>query len=139
MKNFQVFSLVFASAALVFSIALADQGKDGNDKPRNEIRITLVASKAFPNAKGYAKFKDRGNEREFEVELEHLNQLSSQRLAVCVSGSRVGSILINSLGRGALNLNSESKEQVPAIAKDSRVQAHLNNSCSATLVALGQF
>jgi hypothetical protein len=139
MKKFQILSLVLASTALVFSMALADQGKSGNDKPSGEIRINLVASKTFPSAKGYAKFKNRGDEREFEVELEHLNQLSSQRLAVCVNGSRVGSLNINSLGRGELNLNSESKEQVPAIAKNSRVQVHINNSCSAALVASGQF
>ncbi len=137
MKKLQFF-LVFASAVLVFSIALADRG-NGNNKPSGEVRINLSSSSAFASAKGYAKFKDRGGEREFEVELEHLNQLSNQRLAVCVNGSRIGSLKMNSLGRGELNLNSEAKEQVPAIVKNSRVQIHTNNLCSATLVASGQF
>jgi hypothetical protein len=136
MKKFQILSLVLASAALVFSVAMADRG---NDKPSGEIRINLAAAKAFPSAKGYAKFKDRGNEREFEVELEHLNQLSNQRLAVCVNGSSVGSLQMNSLGRGELNLNSDSGAKVPAIAKNSKVQVHTNNSCGAALVASGQF
>jgi hypothetical protein len=139
MKTIQVFGLILASAVLVFSVAWADQGKGGSDKPRNEVRINLAASSAFPSAKGYAKYKNRAEEHEFEVELEHLKQLSRQRLAVCVNGSRVGSLQINVLGHGELNLNSESKEQVPAITKNSRVQVHTNNSCSAILVASGQF
>jgi hypothetical protein len=137
MKKFQILSLILASAALVFSIALADRG-NGN-KPSAEVRINLSPSSAFPSAKGYAKYKNRNDEREFEVELEHLSQLSNQRLAVCVNNSRVGSLKINSLGHGELNLNSESKDNVPAIAKNSRVQIHLSNSCSAALVASGQF
>ncbi len=138
MKKLQVFCSVLAVTALVFSAALADRGNN-NGKPSNEVRIDLAASGAFPSAKGYAKFKNRGGEHEFEVELEHLKQLSRQRLAVCVNGSRVGSLQINVLGHGELNLNSESKQQVPMITKNSRVQVHTNNSCSATLVASGQF
>jgi hypothetical protein len=137
MKKFQIFGLVFASTALVFSMALADRG-NGN-KPSGEVRINLSASSAFPSAKGYAKFKNRGGEREFEVELEHLRQLSNQRLGVCLNGSRVGSLKINSLGRGELNLNSDSGEKVPSVGANTKVQVHTNNSCSAALVASGQF
>jgi hypothetical protein len=138
MKKFQIFDLVIASAALVFSIALADRG-NGNNKPSGEVRIHLSSSRAFASAKGYAKFKDRGGEREFEVELEHLKQLSNQRLGVCLNGSRVGSFKINSLGRGELNLNSDSGEKVPSIGSNTKVQVHTNNSCNTTLVASGRF
>jgi hypothetical protein len=136
MKKLQIF-LMFTSAALVFSMALADRG-NGN-KPSGEVRINLSASSAFASAKGYAKFKDRGDEREFEVELEHLKQLSNQRLGVCLNGSRVGSLSINSLGRGELNLNSDSGEKVPSVGSNTKVQVHTKNSCSGTLVASGQF
>ncbi len=117
---------------------MADQGAKTGSKS-GEMRIVLAASSAFPNAKGYAKFKDRGGEREFEVELEHLNRLSGQRLAVCLGNSRVGSLKINSLGRGELNLNSESGERIPSVTQGSRVRVHLNDSCGATLVASGNF
>jgi hypothetical protein len=133
MKSFNFFG--FASAALVFSIALADRG-NGN-KPSGEVRINLSSSSAFASAKGYAKLKDRGGEHEFEVELEHLKQLSNQRLGVCLNGSRVGSLKVNSLGRGELNLNSDSGEKVPSIGSNTKVQVHTNNSCNAALVASG--
>jgi hypothetical protein len=132
-------ALTCTTICLALPTVFADNGKQNGGKRSQEVRIVLVASNAFPGAKGYAKFKNRGDEREFEVELEHLKQLFGQRLAVCLAGLRVGDFKINSLGRGELNLNSEARERVPAISSGLKVQVHLNNACNATLVASGRF
>jgi hypothetical protein len=121
-----VASLVFTSLAL----APVAQAK-GTD-----IRIALKGSGQFPNAKGTAKYRDRGGEREFQVEVENVKALAGKTLSVFANGKKVGSLKINSLGAGSLNLNSARGNSVPAIGAGSKVQVKTG---AGVRVVSGQF
>jgi hypothetical protein len=121
-----VASLVFTSLAL----APAAQAKS------TDIRISLKGSAQFPNAKGTAKYRDRGGEREFQVEVENVKVLAGKTLNVFVNGTKVGSLKVSTLGAGSLNLNSTRGNNVPAIRAGSKVQV---KTSAGVLVVSGQF
>ena len=104
-----------------------------------EVRITLTPGTAFPNAKGKAKYKNRGGEQEFQVEAENMLALQGQMVAVCVNGSRVGGATVNSFGNAELNLNSDLGQRVPAIVSGARVSVHTSNTCSGSVIVSGTF
>ena len=69
----------FMAALLLgtFMIAPAAHAKGGDDT-----RIALRGSTSYANAKGTAKYKDRGGEREFQVELENVKSLAGKQVDV---------------------------------------------------------
>ena len=99
-------------------------------------RITLTGSAAFPNAKGTAKYRDRGGEREFQVEVENVRRLAGRTLSVFVNGNKVGSMTVNTLGEARFNRNTDLGQRVPVIRSGSRVQV---KTAAGRLVVSGIF
>lgn len=99
-------------------------------------QIALKGSAQFPNAKGAAKYKVDGAEREFQVEVENIKSLAGKRLYVYVNGVRAGSFLVTSLGTGRMNRNTIRGQAVPMIVTGSKVRIKTG---SGALVAYGQF
>jgi hypothetical protein len=103
-------SLLITLAALVVAIpatALASGGEG--------TRIALKPAKAFPAAKGSAKFKAKPGERELQVEVEHIRRLAGRRVIFVVAGAKMGAARVNSLGAARLDRNSERGQQVPQV------------------------
>lgn len=96
----------------------------------------LRPAAAYRAADGKAKYKDRGGEREFEVEVEDVRSLRGKTLSVFVNGLRVGGARVNSLGEGRLELNSDVGQRVPAVRGGTRVQV---KTPAGTLVVSGAF
>lgn len=101
----------------------------------NDIRITLKGSAQYPTAKGKAKFKDAGAEKEFQVEVENVKALAGKTLTVIVDGKKVGTFKVNKLGIGRLNLNTIRGDAVPSIRSGSKVVVKLGKQ----KVVSGQF
>jgi hypothetical protein len=110
----------------------------GGTATSGEIRIALTPSFAFNNVKGKAKFKNRGGERELEVEVENLARFIGQSVSVCLNNARVGGAVINSFGEANMNLNSDQGQTV-LVSIGSSVQVWLSASCTGSLVASGRF
>ncbi len=104
-----------------------------------EIRIALTPGGDFSGIKGKAKYKNRGGERELEVEVENLSRLSGQAVSVCLNDARVGGAVINSFGNAEMNLNSDRGQTVPAVTFGSSLKVWLGASCNGSLIASGAF
>lgn len=109
-----LFLATFLLSALPFAPAAQAKGI--------ETRITLRGSAQYPNAKGTAKYKVDGANREFQVELENAKPLAGKSLDVIVNGTRIGSFTVTALGTGRLNRDTERGQNVPMISGGSRVQ-----------------
>jgi hypothetical protein len=102
--------------------AVTAQAKGGGSGGSRDARIKLVAAPDFRGVKGAAKFRDRGGEQEFELEVQGAKRLSGATLTLSVDGTEVGQITIDPLGRGSLNLSSRRGQAVPAVAAGSLVR-----------------
>ena len=98
--------------------------------------ISLKGSAKFPAAKGKAKFRDRGGEKEFQVEVENVKIAAGTKLNVFVGGKKVGTMKINQFGAGRLNLNSTRGDKVPAVSSGTKVQVKTG---ADVVVAAGSF
>ena len=125
-----VFVLLASLAMSAFPMAQTAYAKG------TETIIALKGSAAFPNAKGSAKYKVDGTEREFQVEVENIRSLAGKRLYVFANGVRVGSFLVTSLGTGRLNRNTIRGQAVPMIRAGSKVAIRTG---TGVLVVSGQF
>lgn len=123
----------FLAALLLgtFMIAPAAHAKGGDD-----IRIRLTGSAQYPNAKGTAKYKDRGGEREFQVELENARSLAGKTVDVYANGAKVGSFKVSALGAGRLNRNTDLGQSVPMIKGGSAIQIKTR---AGALIVSGSF
>lgn len=122
--------LIAALMVTSFPMAQVAEAKGGGT------RIALHGSSRFPTAKGTAKYKASGTEREFQVEVENVKVLAGQTLVVFVDGKKVGSFVVNALGAGRLNLNTIRGNKVPLIKAGSKVQV---KAPGKGLVVSGQF
>jgi hypothetical protein len=130
MKYVQVFAALLVLSFTTASLQASARGRD------DRLEIRLSPSKSFSGAHGKAQLKDRGSEREFELEVEDLRRLSGQKLRALVDGVLVGQPSVNTLGHVDLNLNSDRGEKVPAIKSGSRVEVQTSTNL---LVVSGQF
>lgn len=101
-----------------------------------ETLISLKASNAYPNAKGKAKYKVDGSNRELEVEVEHIRSLAGKRVNVFVNGTKIGSPLVNRFGNANLNRDTQRGQSVPRIVRGSKVAVKTQGG---TLIASGSF
>lgn len=122
---------IFIASLMVTSFPMAQVA----EAKGNDIRIALKGSAQYPNAKGKAKFKDAGAEKEFQVEIENVKALAGKTLTVIVDGKKVGTFKVNKFGVGRLNLNTIRGDKVPAIHSGSRVLIKLGTK----KVVSGQF
>ena len=78
-------------------------------------RIVLKAGKAFPAAKGSAKFRAKAGERELEAEVEHIRRLAGKRVTFYVGGKKLGTAKVTALGAAHISRSTERGQAVPAV------------------------
>jgi hypothetical protein len=121
---------VLAAAALLLAVSVpAVLAADGT-------RIGLRPAKAFPAAKGSAKFKVKGNEREFEAEVQHIRRLAGKRVVFYVAGKRLGTAKVSHLGAAHITRNSERSRLVPSVGAGTTVRVR---TTGGILIASGSF
>ena len=96
----------------------------------------LHGSVSFPNATGHAKSKVSSEEREFEVELEHVRSLAGKRVNVFVNGVRFATARVSSLGAFNVEHSTERGQKVPRIHDNTAVRVR---TLGGTLIAGGHF
>lgn len=123
---------LLAAAALTLAVSvpavLASRG-DGT-------RITLRAAKAFPSAKGSAKFKATAEERELQAEVEHVRRLAGKRVVFVVAGKKLGTARVNGFGAARIERNSQRGQLVPAVHSGTAVKV---KTAAGVLVVSGSF
>lgn len=124
------------AVALLFAAVLGLTFGQGAYAKGNKMVAHLTGSTVYPNAKGKAAAKSSSEEKEFEVEVQHLKSLAGSRLTVFVDGNSVGTMRVSALGKANLNLNSNNGANVPAVASGTTVQIKTGGG---TLVASGTF
>jgi len=98
---------ILALAVAIPAAALASGGEG--------TRIALEPSKAFPAARGSAKFKAKPGERELQLEVEHIRRLAGREVVFVVAGAKLGAAKVSVLGAARLNRNSERGQRVPQV------------------------
>ena len=122
--------------ALALAAMAAVAGPASAAAPGTRLQAALHGSSAFPNANGKADFRQRGDERELQVEVEDAKPLAGTSLKVFVDGRLAGMMRINRLGNGNLNRNTENGQSVPAVHVGSKVRVR---TAGGTLVVSGAF
>jgi len=99
-------------------------------------RIVLKSAKPFPAAKGAAKFKATAEERELQVEVEHVRRLAGKRVVFIVGGKKIATKKVNRFGAAEINRNSERGEFVPAVRAGTSVRV---KTVAGVLIVKGSF
>jgi predicted PilT family ATPase len=73
-------------------------------------------------AKGSAKFKSTAEERELQVEVEHVRRLAGKRVVFFVGGKKLASAKVNRFGAAEINRNSERGQFVPNVRGGTTVR-----------------
>jgi hypothetical protein len=87
-------TMFLAAAGLVLAVSVPTVLASGG----GGTRIALRSAKAFPAAKGSAKFKAKPGERELEAEVEHVRRLVGSTVTFYVAGKKLGSAKVGALG-----------------------------------------
>jgi hypothetical protein len=120
---------LLAAAALALAVSvpgvLAKSG-DGT-------RIVLKPAKTFPAAKGSAKFKATAEERQLEVEVEHLRRFAGKRVAFFVGATKLGTARIGALGAAQIERRNAA---VRAVRAGTAVSV---KTAGGTLIVRGSF
>lgn len=130
MKTYRHWMMALVVALSLLSMAPAAFAKG------IETRITLSGSVAWPGAKGQAKYKVDGTQRELQVEVENVLRLAGTRLKVLVNGALVGTMPVSTLGTARLSRNTDLGQAVPQISSGSRVVVRTG---ADVVVASGRF
>ena len=88
----------------------------GNNKVVSDVKIKLVATPEFKGAKGTARSRARTDKQDLEVEVQVAKSLAGSVLGVTIGDTVIGTITINTAGKGKLELSTEHGDVVPAIA-----------------------
>ena len=119
--------LVAAALTLAVSVpAVLASGGDGT-------RIVLKPTKAFPAAKGSAKFKAKGGERQLEAEVEHIRRLAGKNVTFFVGGKKLGTAKVSGLGAAHIERRNSA---APAVGAGTVVSV---KTASGTLIVRGSF
>lgn len=132
MRRNTFITALIACLALAVAIAPAASAKGGG----TQRTISLKGSVSFPNAAGKAVSKVNGNERELEVDVQHIRSLAGKRVNVNVNGHLLATPLVNSLGHFTVNRNTGAGQAVPKIKTGSTVRVR---TLGGTLIASGTF
>jgi hypothetical protein len=121
-----------AACALALSAAALADGSGSQ-----ETRIVAALSGApvgGSTPKGAAEFRERADgRRSLEVEVEHLNLPAGTVLDALVDGQAIGTITLDSLGAGRIELETENGQTFPLV--NSRTRVVVANQAGATIVA----
>ena len=123
---------LLATAALLLAVSVPQVLASGGEGTR----IVLKSAKAFPAAKGSAKFKATAEERELQVEVEHIRRLAGKRVVFVVGGKKVASAKVNRFGAAEVNRNSERGQFVPAVRAGTSVKV---KTAGGALLVRGSF
>jgi hypothetical protein len=129
MKRITIF---LAAAALALAVSVPTVLAKGGEGTR----ITLKSAKAFPAAKGSAKFKATAEERELQVEVEHIRRLAGKRVVFVVGGKRLGTAKVNRFGAAQIERNSQRGQFVPAVQVGTTVKV---KTPAGALIVRGSF
>ncbi|HSD04044.1 MAG TPA: hypothetical protein VLB81_16830 [Gaiellales bacterium] len=131
MRRTTFITALIACLALAVAFAPAASAKGGTTRT-----IALKGSVSFPGATGKAVSKVNGNEREFEVDVQHIRSLAGKRVNVNVNGHLFATPRVNSLGHFTVNHNTQNGQSVPNIKAGSKVRVR---TLGGTLIASGTF
>lgn len=84
---------------------------------RLEITATLSGT-----GKGKARYREDGVKRALKVEVQNLTRFAGQSLTVTVNNGFVGRIVVNALGNGTLELETQRGQAVPKIVRGNVVK-----------------
>jgi hypothetical protein len=115
---------LLTATALLLTVGVPTVLAKGGDGTR----IVLKSAKAFPAAKGSAKFKATAGERELQVEVEHVRRLAGKRVVFIVGGKKVAT--------KEINRNSERGQFVPAVGAGTSVRV---KTAAGVLIVKGSF
>src|SRR5215470_14475454 len=127
MKRTVILTVSLLALAALAVAAPAVQAK--NDPGQ---RIALKSSASFAGASGSAKFQNR-DQRELEIEVEHVRRLAGKRVSFFVNAKKVGSARINGLGAAQLNRRGAG---FPAIGTGTQVKV---KTAAGKLIVSGRF
>lgn len=106
------------------STSNSGSGKNkGNAKNNVEIKIKLAVAPEFAPAKGVARFRDRANgkKQDIQVEVQVPKSLVGTVYGVTIGDTVIGTVTINALGKGKLELSTERGDVVPAVTAGTLV------------------
>jgi hypothetical protein len=125
-------TILLAAAALVLAVSVPQVLASGG----GGTRIVLGAAKAFPAAKGSAKFKATAEERELQVEVEHVRRLAGKRVVFIVGGKKLATKKVNRFGAAEIERNSERGQLVPRVRAGTTVRVR---TAGGVLIVKGSF
>ena len=123
---------LLTATALLLTVGVPTVLAKGGDATR----ITLKSAKAFPVAKGSAKFKATAEERELQVEVEQIRRLAGRRVVFVVGGKKIATKKVNRFGAAETNRNSERGQFVPAVGAGTSVRV---KTAGGVLIVKGSF
>jgi hypothetical protein len=133
MRRPTLITALIGCLVMVAAMAPAAMAKDGGGTVRT---ISLHGSVSFPNATGSAKSKVSSEEREFEVEAQHIRSLAGKRVNVFVNGIRFATPRVSSLGAFHVEHSTQRGQNVPRIHAGTTVRVR---TLGGTLIAGGHF
>jgi hypothetical protein len=104
--------------------------------PTVDWQIAVNPSSAFPTATGSAQYQSQPGQRELQIEVEHLVNLTGQYVSFYANGAKFGVGKVSSLGIVQIASNTELGQSVPWIVHGSTVAVRTS---TGVLIASGQF
>ena len=123
---------VILSVSLLALAALAVAAPAVQAKNDPGTRIALKSSGAFPGASGQAKLQNK-DQRELEIEVEHVRRLAGKRVNFYVNSTKVGSARVNGLGAAQINRRGAS---FPSVGAGTRIKV---KTAAGKLIVSGSF
>ncbi len=123
---------VILTASLLALTALAVAAPAVQAKNDPGTRIALKSSGAFPGASGKAKFQTK-DQRELEIEVEHIRRLAGKRVNFFVNSTKVGSARVNGLGAAQINRRGAT---FPSVGAGTRIKV---KTAAGKLIVSGSF
>jgi hypothetical protein len=133
MRRTSLISALIGCFAVMAVIAPMAAARDGGGVTRT---IGLHGSVSFPGATGHATSKTSAEERELEVEVQHIRVLAGKHVNVFVNGIKWTSPRVSSLGAFNVQRSTERGQRVPHITSGSPVRVR---TLGGTLIASGSF
>jgi predicted PilT family ATPase len=131
MRRTTIITALVVAAALLASFAPAASASGTTTRT-----ATLRGSVSFPNATGSATSKVSSEERELEVEVQHIKVLAGKHVNIFVNGNKWASPLVSSLGAIHVDRSTQRGQSVPKISSGSTVRVR---TLGGTLIAGGRF
>ena len=133
MRRTSLISALIGCFAVMAVIAPVAAARDGGGVTRT---IAHHGGVSFPAATGHASSKTSAEDRELEVEVQHIRALAGKRVNVFVNGIKWTSPRVSSLGAFHVERSTERGQRVPRITSSSTVRVR---TLGGTLIARGNF